>query len=461
MMNTDKAYILGLIIGGGIWGNAEDVFKIRLPFKQWGSYEANPKRAGEISRDVMKLVSPMFRVIYGISVSYDTSVSGVWNILCEGDMSTLRSELEGYGIRCEGEIRKHANISKIVPELVDDNLKRRFIAGLADTIGSTKRSHRRFNDDKQMVSFEISGFEFDFVCSLCKLLHSIGCYPDQILWNHPNFHCGSNPYDKRWKKGFKLRVYLDQYEKFGAFAFTSKVLSARENKKLEAEENVAIPCDEREIKLPSVTCVHCDEDSPLLPDVIRGGHYLHNRHVCAVLSCDHAPYGEVNKLLANAQYCINPFPVLVKGRVSEIQTILESEPIYKNRTYRTISVKIADLYGSSETDLLYSNGLGAGYPMNKVILALAYLIAAVTNQLNGLRPKGSKDTIISEYLKSHPDAEVFIMRPDLFTPIVIQMGVYAALVGPNNPKVYKKLIQKCPDNPYKIKVRAITEADLK
>ena len=365
MMNTDKAYILGLIIGGGIWGNAEDVFKIRLPFKQWGSYEANPKRAGEISRDVMKLVSPMFRVIYGISVSYDTSVSGVWNILCEGDMSTLRSELEGYGIRCEGEIRKHANISKIVPELVDDNLKRRFIAGLADTIGSTKRSHRRFNDDKQMVSFEISGFEFDFVCSLCKLLHSIGCYPDQILWNHPNFHCGSNPYDKRWKKGFKLRVYLDQYEKFGAFAFTSKVLSARENKKLEAEENVAIPCDEREIKLPSVTCVHCDEDSPLLPDVIRGGHYLHNRHVCAVLSCDHAPYGEVNKLLANAQYCINPFPVLVKGRISEIQTILASAPIYQNRTYRTVSVKIADLYGSSETDLLYSNGLGAGYPMNK------------------------------------------------------------------------------------------------
>ena len=46
-----------------------------------------------------------------------------------------------------------------------------------------------------------------------------------------------------------------------------------------------------------------------------------------------------------------------------------------------VSVKIADLYGSSETDLLYSNGLGAGYPMNKVILALAYLIAAVTNQL--------------------------------------------------------------------------------
>ena len=77
MMDTDRAYLLGLIIGGGVWGNAEDVFKIRLPFKQWGSYQANPKRASDISRDVMKLVSPLLRVTYGISVSYDTSISGV------------------------------------------------------------------------------------------------------------------------------------------------------------------------------------------------------------------------------------------------------------------------------------------------------------------------------------------------------------------------------------------------
>lgn len=462
MMNTDKAYILGLVIGGGIWGNAEDVFKIRLPFKQWGSCEANPKRAGEISRDILKLVSPLFRVIYNISVSYEASVgNGVWNILCEGDLTALRDELESYGIECEGEIRKHANINKIVPDLVDDNLKRRFIAGLADTIGSTKRSHRRFNDDKQMVSFEISGFEFSFVCSLCKLLHSIGCYPDQILWNHPNFHCGSNPYDRKWKKGFKLRVYLDQYDKFGAFAFTSKALSVRENKDLETAENVAIPCEEREIKLPSVTCVHCDEDSPLLPDVIRGGHYLHNRHVCAVLACEHAPYNEVTELLANAQYCINPFPVLVKGTVGEMQDIIDSHPIYQNRQYQTVNVKIADLYGRDDGDLIYGDGQNAGYPLNKVILAVTYLIAAVTNQLNGLRPKGSKDQIIRDYLKEKPDAEVFIRLPDLLTPIVIQMGNYAAMVGPNNPTVYKTLIQKYPDNPYKIRVRAITEDDLK
>ena len=28
-MDTDRAYLLGLIIGGGVFGNAEDVFRIR------------------------------------------------------------------------------------------------------------------------------------------------------------------------------------------------------------------------------------------------------------------------------------------------------------------------------------------------------------------------------------------------------------------------------------------------
>lgn len=460
-MNTDKAYILGLIIGGGVWGNAEDVFKIRLPFKQWGSYEINPKRAGDISRDVMKMVGPLFKAIYNLSISYDTSASGVWNILCEGDLSELKAELEEYGIRCEGEVRKTANINNIVPKLVDDNLKRRFIAGLADTIGSTKRSHRRFNDDKQMVSFEIAGFEFHFVCSLCKLLHSIGCYPDQVLWNHPNFHCGNNPYDTKWKKGFKLRVYLDQYEKFGAFAFVSKVLSAKENQILETGTNVAIPCDVREIKLTSVSCVHCDENSKLLPEEIRGGHYLHNRHVCAVLNCEHAPYSEVKKLLSKGEYYINPFPVLIKGTMDEMKKIIESDPVLKNRTYEKTGVKISELYNKKAEGNIYGNGDEAGYPSSKVILAIAYVIAAQEGQLNGKRPRGATDRIISEYLKKFSNAQVTIWRPELMTPLVVQMNEYAAMIGPNNPRVYKRLLHISPENEYKLIVRPITEKDLK
>lgn len=70
-MNTDKAYILGLIIGGGVFGNAEDVFRIKLPYKKWGSYIENPQRAGQIASDILNKVGQMFRAIYGISVQTD------------------------------------------------------------------------------------------------------------------------------------------------------------------------------------------------------------------------------------------------------------------------------------------------------------------------------------------------------------------------------------------------------
>ena len=154
-MDTDKAYLLGLIIGGGVFGNAEDVFSIRLPYKKWGSYLENPQRAGEIAGDILRKVGQMFRAVYDLSVQYETTPGGTWTILCEG------------------ELRGSADISQVVSELVDDNLKRRFIAGLADTIGSMAKSQRRFTDEHQIISFEIKGYNFKFVCDLCRLLYSI------------------------------------------------------------------------------------------------------------------------------------------------------------------------------------------------------------------------------------------------------------------------------------------------
>ncbi|MDD2555721.1 MAG: hypothetical protein PHV50_06375 [Syntrophaceticus sp.] len=378
----------------------------------------------------------------------------------------MKTDLAKYGIECEGELRKSANIESLVADLVDDNLKRRFIAGLADTIGSTKQSHRRFSDVKQMISFEISGFSYKFVCSLCKLLHSIKCYPDQILWNHPNFHSASNPYYKRWKKNFKLRVYLDQYDKFGAFAFTSKAESAVQNRQLESKENVAIPCEKRLVSNPSVSCVHCDEGSPLLPENIRDGHYLHNRHVCAVMGCEYAPYDQVKSLIDEAEKYINPFPVLVKGTVTEIEDVIREIPLYGGRNYIEHNLPISWVYeqykndSNNSNDMLFQTGNNAGYPINQIMRAITYLIAATLGRLKGQRPKGAMSDILRTYLYSSPCATVKVLKPDLLTPIVLSIGSYSALVGPYNPSVYKKLIHKSPNNKYKIIADQITEEHL-
>ena len=152
---------------------------------------------------------------------------------------------------------------------------------MADTIGSMAESHRKFTKDCQILSFEIKGTNYRSVCALCHLLYEINCIPDQVNWNHPNIHCSKDPYYRQWKKGFKLRVLLDQYALFGAFAFRTKAESSQANRALQQQENEATRCEEKTIRC-SPSCIHPAENSLGLPAEIRGGHYIHFSHCCAV-----------------------------------------------------------------------------------------------------------------------------------------------------------------------------------
>lgn len=460
-MDTDKAYLLGLIIGGGIFGNAEDVFKIRLPYHKWGSYAAHPERAGEIANDILRKVGQLFRVIYNVSVQYRTDKEGTWSILCEGDVSPIIEDLSYYEIRAEGEIRSSASIDKIIPDLCDDNLRRRFIAGLADTIGSTAKSHRRFTAEHQILSFEINGFNYKFVCDLCKLLYSVNCIPDQVNWNHPNIHCASDPYNEQWRKGFKLRVLLDQYEKFGAFVFGSKTQSMNENRQLQSKRHKAEKCETRRISI-TPSSVHPAETDSCLPDIIRGGHYIHFRHFCAVMGCAHAPCKAICQYFKRLGELVVPFPILYKDTLDNLENILISNPLYRNRTYTIASVKIADLledYQKNKYYLEFARSEKSGYPIAKVLQAVAYIIAS-PDQINGKRIKGKYIELIKQFLKYNPSACVEVRKPEILTPLLLIGNGKGTMVAAYNPDVYQSLIVFDKSNPYKFSVRQISEKDL-
>ena len=459
-MNTDKAYLLGLVIGGGDFGNTEDVLRIRLPYNKWGSYTDNPKRAGEIARDILQQVGQMFRAVYNLSVQYETTPSGTWVILCEGDNTLLKEDLNNYGISCEGEIRGNADIEKLITDLVDDNLKRRFIAGLADTIGSMAKSQRRFSDEHQIISIEIKGYNYKFVCDLCGLLYDINCIPDQVNWNHPNIHCHSDPYYKQWNKGFKLRILLDQYASFGAFAFKTKAESSNENRKLQNKTHNAKKCEERKINIKQST-VHPAENDYRLPEQIRGGHYIHFRHFCAVMGCKHAPYEDIESYFKELGNIISPFPILSKDLCPEIERIIKSDKLMSNRSYKISQIRVDFFKGVFDRDrasLLFGNSTGNGYPVAEILQAIAYVIAD-EDELFGKRPKGYYQ-IIERHLKNDKNLSVEVRTPDLLTPLIIVGNGKGTLIGAKNPKVYSKLITNDSKNKYKIIVRNITEKDL-
>ena len=460
-MDTDKAYLLGLIIGGGVFGNAEDVFRIRLPYKKWGSYLENPQRAGEIAGDILRKVGQMFRAVYNLSVQYETTPGWNWTILCEGDTTAVKNDLTHYGIACEGELRGAANIGQLVAELVDDNLKRRFIAGLADTIGSMAKSQRRFTDEHQIISFEIKGYNFKFVCDLCRLLYSINCIPDQVNWNHPNIHCTSDSYYAQWNKGFKLRILLDQYAQFGAFAFRTKAETSNENRRLQRETHTAERCETRDMHFTPST-VHPAENDARLPETIRGGHYIHFRHFCAVMGCEHAPYCKIMEQFSHIGELINPFPILHKDEYIQIENIIQADPLLANRNYTELDVNVASLlqrYLENKAALLYGTTLSNGYPIAEILQAVAYVIAD-DDELSGKRPKGYLQ-IIERHSTDDVSLSVEMRKPDLLTPLVIVGNGRGALIGARNPNVYKHLVTISPDNEYKLLVRQITEEDLR
>ncbi|MCL2124640.1 MAG: hypothetical protein FWH33_01470 [Oscillospiraceae bacterium] len=460
MMNTDKAYLLGLVIGGGVFGNSEDAFRIRLPYKKWGSYLENPQRAGEIAGDILRTVKPMFRTVYGLSVEYEATTGGNWTILCEGDISTLIDDLASYDIACDGEIRANADISGVISDLVDDNFKRRFIAGLADTIGSMAKSQRRFDVNHQILSLEIKGYNFNFVCELCRLLYSVNCIADQVNWNHPNIHCSSNPYYSQWNKGFKLRILLDQYARFGAFAFRTKAESSNENRSMQQQINIAERCEQREISI-SPSSVHPAENDTRLPEIIRGGHYIHFRHFCAVLGCEHAPYEKIRSNFHNLGELINPFPIQYRDSIERIEDKVERNPLLALRNYEVQSIRaysLLSLYRDDNSSHIYGTNNINGYPITEVLKALAYIIAD-DDELYGKRPKGYIG-IIERHIAKDTLLSIEIRKPDLLTPLMLVGNERGVLVGADNPNVYARLISFDPTNEYKICVRQITEEDL-
>lgn len=459
-MDTDKAYIFGLIIGGGKFGNAEDFFSIQLPYRQWGSYLKNPQRAAQISDDIMRFVGPLLLSIYGLRVNF-TATDKHWIIICEGDLTDLKADLEKYGINCEGELRNELPIAGILPHLKDANIKRRFIAGLADSIGSTNPTQRRFSDDVQILSFELKGFNFESVCALCNLLYSVNCIPDQILWNHPNFHASNNPYYKSWAKGFKLRIQLDQYARFGAFGFKTKAESANNNRAKQVQSHKTEACEEREIR-PTVSTVHPAENDLRLPQCIRGGHYIHFRHICAALSCPHAPYQQLDEAFLNIGELIAPFPILCKDSKDNIERIVDNDILMSSVTYDEQKLYLKDLikeFKSSSASLIFGIDDYTGYPVTEILQAVAYLIVPLS-ELKGTRPKGKFIDIVHSKLSIEPEASVKCLIPNKLTPLILFKDDRGALIGPKNPQLYSRLIVRGSDNPYKLIVRPISLSDL-
>jgi hypothetical protein len=211
---------------------------------------------------------------------------------------------------------------------------------------------------------------------------------------------------------------------------------------------------------PKPSIVHPFENSPLLPVSVRGYHFVHNHHISAAMGLPIPDPQGLQEVLGHLEDFINPFTIRTKGSLPRIREIVQSDPLLSGRTYRQAQPPVQEwlaAYTTNSATLMYGNGPDSGYPVNELLLGYAYVLAGEAGEgLRGNRIAGNFIELIKRFLVSSP--AITLRLPDLLTPLIIEGTSSAALIGPKNPGVYKRLITK--DGPYLYKVRAITEEDL-
>lgn len=308
-INHVKAYILGLLIGGGRVD--KNAFLIDLPFKKWGM---EPMRMNIIAADILTKICQYFNSTYNFNVTYEIGTSK-WLIkpMIGANISELKKDLKELHLPSTGFLLAKADITFARTVLKGVSIES-FLSGIFDARASLTLSHRRFNADSPVVSIEIPGStrNFKFVVQLCSWLTDLGSTTDQILYNHPNQHAASDPDYKGWKKGFKIRFLVRSFLAQHSFALQSKSLDITRIEKNQKHDE-QIPCYLRKLRKPSPVTVHSDQNSNDLPEEVRNKLFFHYHHFCAVLGCPHAPVDEIKKLVKQNKTLINFYPRLSKG----------------------------------------------------------------------------------------------------------------------------------------------------
>lgn len=286
-MQSDMAYFLGLLIGGGTI--SEDTISIEFPYKGWDreDYRIPPEWFTDSVTKIVPLMRNLInanatpRCVTNHTTRYYIDISPIPNLLYE--------MLREYGIRPLGQLRREASISKLVPKM-NESCQRKFVSGLADVIGSCRPTHRHRTLESTIISFEIIGRNWNLPFELCQLLYGLKVPVDQILWHHPNMHAGANP-KAYWKKGHKVRVKAGDFVKIG-YGMECKRIGLENLLETEKKKRGTVSrgklCPNRRYNINRVKVVHQDENSSELPKEVRG-HFMHYTHICHALGCPHAP----------------------------------------------------------------------------------------------------------------------------------------------------------------------------
>lgn len=386
-LSHEKAYVLGLLTAAGTI--SPNTFVVYLPYDQWGN---SPQQLNEIMGALLTSTRATFKSAYGIEI--EPQIGGkknTWTIsprslpgqasVVEDALEEIKSDLASLGLPVMGVLLKTADLDA-ARDALPVALQSRFLTGFFDARASLTLAHRHHDSSNPMVSIEMpASTPVKCVVQLCSWMTDLGSTTDQILFNHPSFHSGTDSEYLQWKKGYKVRISASSFFSSHKFGISPKSIDVKALASAQ-QAQVQKACVQREPR-PLTRCVHSDLTSKSLEPPMRGSVYLHFLQACADLGCPHAPVDAVKVSIKSYSSFVSALSLCTKGTVHEIEHLFSSIRVkyFENAEISTSILTVAQVISGLEN---------LGY--SELEDGMKYLVA---ESLYGKRALGNGEMVIS------------------------------------------------------------------
>lgn len=281
-MNTEMAYLLGMICGNGeiVRGTSETTISIDIPHKKVETEEFHDVKLyvkASLS-DIRSVLEPLV----GSGFSHIQNEHSTILSFSKPNSDYLIREI----LRYTGAATSHDNM-RVHQDVFSFTLdeKKQFLRGFADVTGYVRRGNAFIDAYKHRVYLEVPNNWF-MVVDICNILKDVGVPVQSIDWAHPNMRDGNlKKYNQGsqnfWKKEHQIKIYVNEFLPIGF-----NIIHKNEALKTFSDELVAgftangkNPADithrfywEGNGKNKVKPHHPCENDS-FIPDQIRGKHY--------------------------------------------------------------------------------------------------------------------------------------------------------------------------------------------
>ena len=215
-MNTQMAYLLGMICGNGEikQGNTETIFSIEIPHKvlKTSDHHDIPLYVKASISDIRNFIEPLV----GTGLSMSPQGSRTILAFCKPNAEYLTREILNF----IGKANSHDNImlhDSVFGFTKDE--KRQFLRGFADVTGYVRRSNYAFDKYMHRVYLEVPN-NWNLVIDIANLLFDLDIPIQNINWGHPNMRDPKLKYyttgkQDAWKKEHQIKIFANEFLPIG------------------------------------------------------------------------------------------------------------------------------------------------------------------------------------------------------------------------------------------------------